>query len=161
MDEAKVRELLSHTARVCPQSRSASCPCLPLTCAPAPNIRVDVGDPLAVHRRLLTHRLAFCEQVKSGGRRRCVRGDNDTDRRQRQGSAARGSPRAAWVRGAVDSRLTWQIRAAAGHSASRPRFAGTAQMSAAACCCPPQTCDRCPWPYASVLFLPRACAKLW
>ena len=68
MDEAKVRELLSHTARVCPQSRSASCPYLPLTCAPAPNIRVDVGDPPAVHRRLLTHRLAFCAQVNSGRR---------------------------------------------------------------------------------------------
>ena len=61
-------------------------------CAPAPNIHVDVGDPLAGHRRLLTHRLAFCAQIESGGRRPFLRGENAQNgirNRQRQGGAAK------------------------------------------------------------------------
>ena len=98
MNRAQVREHLSRTARICPQSRSASWACLPLTCAPAPDIHVNVGDPSAVHRRLLTRRLAFCVQVNSGRWGPFIQEDNATGNRRRQGGAARGSPRAAWAR---------------------------------------------------------------
>ena len=136
MTRAKVRESSACTPRFSPQPRSPSCLRLTLKCEPAPCTCIDVGEHSAVHRRLLTHRLAFCAQVESGGRRPFLRGDNDIGNRQRQGGAAKGSSRPAWPRDAVGGLLGWWSRAAAARPTGRDWFAGCALLVAAVSFCP-------------------------
>ena len=139
MDEAKVCVPISCSPRFWPHTRSASCPCLPLTCAPAPNIRGDVGEHSAVHRRLLTHRLAFCTQVEPELREPVLKGAKGDRKRQRRFSTALGVPGAVQPRGAVGISRGLFCRAAAGHRMARAQATGSAMPAGAAQFWPPSS----------------------